>query len=202
MAIENILEKIEQDNRERASGIISEAESRADELRDKYRLEADELRARLEDRFREKAREHRRQMVVSEQLELRKKLLGEKRRILEDFYNTARDEIRSMSGDRYAGFIRKLILERAVTGNEEIVIPPAHRKIFSDKFVDSLNREYGNGSFTVSPDEGDFEWGFILREKDRLVDMSLESFFGELVEDIEPEVARILFSQSGRKGKN
>lgn len=201
MSIENILGKIEKENRERVNRIIGGAESRAEEIEKDYRREVEQLREKLKKKFRGKADEHRRQIIVSEQLEQRKKLLGEKRRILEDFYSDARDRIRSMSGDEYAAFIRKLILERAVTGNEEIVIPSGHEDVFTDSFIESLNKEFGGeNGFSVSSERGDFSWGFILREKDRKIDLSLERFFRELVDDIEAEAARILFSDSGAEG--
>ncbi|MFO7915564.1 MAG: V-type ATP synthase subunit E family protein [Candidatus Krumholzibacteriales bacterium] len=195
MAIEDILSRIERENREKVSSIIGKAESKADEIKEDYSRKADKLRGELDEKFRRKADEHRRQIVVSERLDLRKKLLSEKRDILEEFYGKARDKISSMSGEEYAGFIRKLILKRAVTGKEEIVIPAAHRDIFTGEFVSSLNDEFGGGSFSVSPGEGDLTWGVILRQKDRLIDLSLESFLRELIDRTEPEAARILFSE-------
>jgi vacuolar-type H+-ATPase subunit E/Vma4 len=195
MAIENIIKKIERDNREKVEGITGEAESKAEEIRADYRKQGEELKEELDEKFRRKADEHRRQIIVSEQLELRKKMLGVKREILEEFYEQARNKIEELSGEEYAAFIKKLILSRAVTGREEILIPEGHKEIFDDAFIDSLNGEFGEGSFRVSPAEGDFSWGFRLREKDRLVDLSLDSFFREVIEDLEPEVAAILFAK-------
>ena len=199
MAIEDILSRIEQENRKKVESIIARAEAKADEIKEGYSREAEELREELEHKFRRKADEHRRQIVVSEQLELRKKLLGVKRDILEEFYGRVRDKISSMTGEEYAGFIRKLILERAVTGNEEILIPGNHRQVFTEEFVSSLNDDFGKGNFSVSEQDGDFAWGVILREKDRLIDLSLDSFFRELTDQVEPEVARILFSREEGK---
>jgi len=194
MSIEKILSKIDEDSRAAVEAALERAREDAAALSARYARRAEELGAGLKSRAEKKAAEEKRRLIVSEQLELRKAELVGKRGILSKLYDDARKNIASLSGDDYLALIRSLIVSRAISGTEEIVPAAGQTALLSSDFLSKLNGEYPEGGkFTIAADEGTFEWGVVLREGRRTVDLSLGTVFDQVMDRIEPEVAAILF---------
>jgi vacuolar-type H+-ATPase subunit E/Vma4 len=127
---------------------------------------------------------------------LRKAELVHKREILTRLYNEARENINSLSGDDYLDLLSALIISRSISGTEEIVPAAGQTAKFSPDFLAKLNSGYpGGGKFTVAAEEGSFDWGVVLKEGRRTIDLSLGTVFDQVIDRIEPEVSSILFQQ-------
>jgi vacuolar-type H+-ATPase subunit E/Vma4 len=196
MSIENILSKIEEESRAAVTAALERAGEDAKALASRYARRAEELEAGLRARAGKKAAEEKRRLLVSEQLELRKAGLVRKREILSALYDEARRSIASLTGEDYLALIRALVISRAVSGTEEIVPAAGQAGMLSSGFLKRLNDEYpGGGKFTIASEEGDFDWGVVLREGRRTVNLSLGTVFDQVMDRIEPEVSAILFQQ-------
>ena len=196
MSIEKILSKIDEDSRAAVEAALQRAGDDAGALSAQYARRAEELGAGLKTRAGKKAAEEKRRLLVSEQLELRKAELVRKREILSKLYDDARKSITSLSGEDYLALIRALIISRSISGAEEIVPAAGQAARFSSDFLAKLNSGYpGGGNFTVAAEEGSFDWGVVLREGRRTVDLSLGTVFDQVIDRIEPEVAEILFQK-------
>jgi len=196
MSIENILNKIDEDSRAAVEAALGRAREDAAALSARYARRAEELGAGLRARAEKKAAEEKRRLLVSEQLEMRKAGLVRKREILSDLYDEARKRIASLSGGDYLALVGALVLSRAVSGDEEIVPASGQTALLSSDFLSKLNRDYpGGGKFTIASEEGPFEWGVMLREGRRTVDLSLGTVFDQVIDRIEPEISEILFKQ-------
>jgi len=196
MSIENILSKIDEDSRAAVAAALERAGEEAAALSASYARRAEELEAGLSSRAEKKAAEERKRLLVSEQLELRKADLVRRREILSKLYGEARKNIAALSGEDYLALIRALVISRAISGAEEIVPASGQTALFSSDFLTKLNGEYpGGGKFTIAAESGAFEWGVVLREGRRTVDLSLGTVFDQVMDRIEPEVAAILFRQ-------
>jgi V/A-type H+-transporting ATPase subunit E len=196
MSIENILKRIDDESAAAVDGIISEAESDAERIKQEYASEGEELKADLEARARAKAEEERRRLLVNEELQLRKKILEKKREILESLYSEAAEKIKSISEEEYLDLMKLLIRGRAISFEEELVVPKDRGDIFGKTFLDSLNRSSGGkkGSFSISDEPGDFSWGVVLVEGKRRIDLTLDVLLAQLRDRIEPEIAAVLFA--------
>lgn len=196
MSIENILNTIDKEALSNADRIIGKAEAEADKIRKEYADRANELNVRLQKVSEKKADEVYRRMIVNEQLELRKTLLSEKHKILDAFYKEARKKIKEMPPEKYLKFVKRLILNRAISGSEEIIVSAKQKKIFTGDFLESLNQSFpGGGHFTLSDSGADFAWGVVLKEKRRIVDLSFDVLFGQVTERVESQVAALLFPE-------
>jgi vacuolar-type H+-ATPase subunit E/Vma4 len=194
MSIENILSKIDEDSRKAVSAALARAGEEAAALSAQYARRAGELEAGLRARAEKKAAEEKRRLLVSEQLELRKAGLIKRREILSDLYDEAKKSIAALAGEDYLALIRTLVISRAISGNEEIVPAKGQTALFTPDFLKKLNSEYpGGGSFTIAADEGDFDWGVVLKKDRRAIDLSLDTVFDQVMDRIEPEVSEILF---------
>lgn len=197
MSIENILERIKEEADSAAEELVKKAEAEAERIRGTYEAEGGELGQELERRARKKAEEEERRLLVNEQLELKKRVLEKKHEILEGLYEQAKREMEKLGDEDYLDLMKGLILGSAISGNEEIVVAKEQAKLFGDVFLDALNKENRLGKgFRLAKDHGDFSWGVVLREGQRVVDLTLGVLMEQLRERIEPEIAPMLFSDS------
>jgi len=196
MSIENILKRIEDEAEEAAREILGKADAQVSHIREDYAKKGEKLREELEHSVRAKAADEERRLVVGEELELRKAFLVRKREILGEVYAEARRRIESLPQEAYLDLLRSLVVKHSLSGREEIIVPAAHRDIFTADFIESLNRAKGGGAaFLLAESSGDFPWGVVLRAGQRRVDLTLEVVFGQVKTSIESIIAGILFPE-------
>ncbi|HSG28326.1 MAG TPA: V-type ATP synthase subunit E [Candidatus Krumholzibacterium sp.] len=200
MPIEKIFEKIDSEAETEAGHILDAAREKAAAIREDYDRRAEELGKKLEAYAGKKAGEEEKHLLVSAQLELRKAHLARKREILDSVYEEARKKILVLSPEESAGIIRDMILDAAVSGREEIVVPREQEGIFNPGFVEGLRKAFGKGAtFRIAGERGEFEWGVVLREGRRVVDLSLDVVFRQVRERTEPRIAALLFGEDRRE---
>jgi len=194
MAVEDILKKIEDETEKACSAVISEAEAEAAKITAGYEKEAQELREKLLERAKTRAEEEEKRLVVNEELALRKALLAKKGEVLAGVYAKAKERIKSLPEKEYLDIVSSLIIKNAVSGREEIVVPSGQRALFDDSFLSRIKEAFGEGAaFSISSEDGDFEWGILLREGKREVNLTLEVLFDQVIETVEPRIAEELF---------
>ena len=202
MAIEDILRRIDTETEAAIVEKLDEARGGAEKVSEGYAARAKRLEDDLRRVAEKRALEEERRLIVNEQLEIRKAILTRKRAILDALYESARQRIGELKDDRYRKTIASLIIARAVSGTEEIVVPAKQRDLFAGAFLDDLNGSYpGGGRFTLASEVGDFDWGVVVREGKRTIDLTLEILFEQLRERIEPAIAAALFPARERRGK-
>jgi vacuolar-type H+-ATPase subunit E/Vma4 len=196
MSIENILSTIEEEARTDVSSIISKAGVEADKIGKEYANKAKELSVKLKKESEKRAKEQHHRMIVNEQLELRKSLLSKKHEILDIFYEKARKKIEETPREEYIKFIGRLIIDRAISGNEKIIVSKKQSEVFDNDFLKSLNKSFpGGGNFTLSDSDTDFTWGVVLKEEKRVIDLSFDVLFKQVTERVESQVAALLFPE-------
>lgn len=196
MSIENILKRIDEEAEASGREALERAEAEAARIRERHERAAEKLRGELAGRAGKKAEEEERRLIVNEQLELKKALLTKKREILEEVYAEARKRAMDLSDTDYIELMKALVLAKAVSGAEEIIVPAERHKLFDKDFLIYLNREYtGGGGFSFAKERGEFSWGIVLREGKRIVDLSLNVLFEQLMERVEPKIASVLFPE-------
>ena len=197
MAIEDILKKIEEEAEAECERILAEARAEAEKIEKEYSRRAEELKKALFEKAEARAKEEEKRLLVSEQLALRKAILSKKGELLERVYSNAKERIKALPEKEYLEIISKLVLESAISGTEELVVPQSQRELFGESFLKSLNDRFGNGArFTISREKGEFDWGVILREKQREIDLTLDVIFAQIIEKIESRIAEVLFEGS------
>lgn len=195
MSIENIYKRISSEADKSVKEILDRANTEASGISKEYAGKAGELEARLKLYAGKKADEEEKRLIVSEQLELRKMILKKKREILGQLYDKAREKIEALPVDECRRILKDLILHKAVSGKEEIMVAALQKDIFTPEFLQVLNEEFGGeGGFTLAAESGDISWGVVLREGRRVVDLSLDVIFKQLKEKIEPRIAALLFT--------
>lgn len=197
MAFEDIVKKISSDARLEADSLLSLARAESDSILEKAKKQAEEMRAGLLQKAKERADEHGARVETIAGLELRKETLKEKKRLIEDTFEKARKEVEDLPPGKFLAFLKPIILDAVESGVEEIILSPKHKNMFTPTFLAELNSELGaqKGRLRLSEESGNFSGGFILRDGNKEINLTLESLIKSQRDNLEPQIAGILFNK-------
>jgi len=198
MPLEKILEKIVQDSKEEITKILDEAKSRASQIIEEGKREAEKVAGELTREGEENARKVKEIIVTLASLESRKRILGEKQRILGELYLEVEKRIRNLNGRDYRELVKKIMLESCQTGEELVVIGENDRKRIDQELIESVNAELvkagKKGKLKLSPEPASIPDGFILKLGKIEINNSWENILRSLRENTEDEVIKLLFT--------
>jgi len=197
MALDAILEKINKNAKEEIGAIKQEGRLKRQEIISRAGAQAKEIRERILKEASQKSELERRQSSVSAELEHRKEILTEKQRLLEDCFQAALDELVSLPVGEYQTIIKKMLLNVVTTGDERVLISTEDEKRIDRKFVDGVNEELKKtgrgGRLKLDGTSPTIRGSFVLRTEDVEVDCSFGTLLHQLREELQSQVAAILF---------
>lgn len=196
MALEDIIKRIKDDARAEVARIEEDARHQRQEILEKARQEAEGFEQKLMEEVRKKAAQQRERVISMARLELRKTLLQKKQEGIEEAFSRATKKLMNLKREDYLALLKRLLLRATESGDEEIIVSESHRSMVSDDFLSQVNKEIGGGKLRLSKESREMGGGFILRKGRREINYSLEMILKDLKDELEPEVARILFGKS------
>lgn len=191
MASDNLVEQILASARERGEQVLQATQADYDE---RYRQGLNELTRSIEER---RERENRqaedglRQRLSGARLEQNKQLVSLRRRLIDDLYRDAWEQV--SSGDAYRAYLDGQLRQHAKPGDRLVV---SQRE--ADRFAGELSDLLSRHGVTLAEERGKFRAGFIIergpagRAEERL-NCTLDQTFRQLQEDTEIEAAQLLF---------
>lgn len=195
--VEKIKEKILQDSEAKANSIIEDAKKQAQEIIDKANAKA---AAKAEEIQKKAAAEAAEKLKISNsmlELEMRKELLNTKQQIIEETFQKALDALVNMEKGEYEATLTRLVLNAVETGEEEILFSKQDKARLADDFIGKLNKELvqagKKGNLKLSDETRDIKGGFVLKAEGVELNYSFEALLRMYRDEIEPEVAAILF---------
>ena len=198
MSLEKILEKIIQDSDKEIKKIIDEAESRASQIIEEGKREGERAVQQLTREGIENARKAGERIVTLASLESRKRVLGEKQRILGEVYREVEKRIRNLNGRDYRELVKRIMLESCQSGEELVVVGKNDRKRIDQKLINSVNAELvkagKKGKLKLSSEPASIPDGFILKSGKIEISNSWENILRSLREKTEDEVIKLLFT--------
>lgn len=198
MSLEKILEKIIQDNDKEIRKIIDEAESRASRIIEEAGGEAEKVVQELTREGEDNARKVGERIVTLASLESRKRILGEKQRILGEVYQEVEKRIRNLNGRDYRELVKRIMLQSCQTGEELVVVGKNDSKRIDEKLINSVNAELvkagKKGKLKLSSEPASIADGFILKWGKIEISNSWENILRSLREKTEDEVIKLLFT--------
>lgn len=173
----------------------------------KIKAEADAEVARIASEFGRKAEtqaeEYIRRQISLRELEARKAVLTEKGNLIDEVFAKALEELRQRDREGGYALTRKLLLGAIEVGDEEIILSPDYRSAIGGSFVEDLNKELvkagKHGEVKISSDTRNITGGFILRRGRAETNGSFDTLLAMLRDEIDTEVAGILFGGGGKK---
>ncbi len=197
MALEDILKKIREETDAKISEIDSRIKKRVEEVVKEGEKKIADLRKHLLHEAEGKIKEERRSKLAIAQLDFRKALLIEKRRLLDETFNAAFEDIRNLGDEDYRKLFKKLTLQVAEEGNGNIFISNKDRKRIAPSLIKEINKNLHkmgkSATLELAQEEVDIDGGFILKMEKIEINCSLSSLFETIKEELESEVSGILF---------
>lgn len=205
MAIEDILQKIDEETQEKIKELNEEYKQKIDKVKNDNELLSEDLKKRLNLHLEKKVKEVRNRIITTSLLDERKRLLKVKTDSIKEVFNLLKENIKKLSPDDKKKIFKTFIVKNLETGNEGLIIDKKN-KWFNDKFLKELEKDFISKSIKkgdlklLKEDLPLLEDGVIIRsefyeinltvdsiiqeEEDRLQALIVKELFGEQVEEL------------------
>jgi V/A-type H+-transporting ATPase subunit E len=202
--MEKLLAKIESDAREEGKRVVNEARQEAERIKQEAKREARETAESIMRSYRERG-ERQRTRIMSEALaESRTAFLEAQDGLFEEAFDEAISAFENLPEERYRAWLKRLILENISSGKEKIMAAAYDRRLLEDGLLDEINREIeaggGNGSLSLERKDAGFKRGIMLKSRDFINNLSIDSLMREVRDRHEEEVLKMLFGEVDVRG--
>jgi V/A-type H+-transporting ATPase subunit E len=193
---EKVVTKILKEAEKKSKSIVDEARSDSEEVIKAASLQAERILKDAKELSAEKAREEKERVLASANLEIRKAMLEQKQKLMDEAFKSAVNHLRQKSKKEYVALIERLLVQSVETGAEEVIVGKADKDIIDSKVIASANKKLRDrGNLTLSKTVGSMTGGFILRRGKVDVNLSFDGLIELARESLESEVAKILFRE-------
>lgn len=197
--ISKIKEKILEEAREEKQKLVENAQAQARDIKVEYKQKSEEMLNDILDKAGKAAEEKKRRILSMAQLENRKALLQAKQEIIDEVFKKAKVKLEKMPDEKYLDLMTDMLLKSVITGNEEVVISEHDKNRITQDFLAKINKTLKDsgkqGNLRISKTPGRMIGGFILKSEDLEVNSTLDSLINIEREELETEIAKILFEE-------
>lgn len=193
---QKIIDKILSDAKHDAGEMLSEALKKAEALVAAKQAEADaEYDLSVEEARKAGEEVVRRRLTVAD-LEVKKLLLSAKKQAVDEAFEESLKKLLALPKEEYAALVESMIASAADDG-DVVVISENDKNVLTKAFFDKISAKIGK-KLTLSDTFGNFKGGVMLLGKGVDKNLTFESELALLRDEVEPEVAKIMFS-NGKK---
>lgn len=198
MSVDKIKGKILSDAQAEALRIEVEIAEKVKKIKEEQQGRIETIKKDAEEEGRRLAEDRRKKDIAAAELELRKAFLAQKQELIQTVFDRALERLANLEGKEYERFIAELLLKAVEEGDEEVLLSSGDGHKIGDKFLDEVNRKLNvkgkKGALRLVREDRDLGGGFILRRGKKEINCSMASLFNTVREELEPAVAKILFS--------
>lgn len=193
---QKIIDKILSDATHDAGEMLSEALKKAEALVAAKQSEADaEYDLSVEEARKAGEEVVRRRLTVAD-LEVKKLLLSAKKQAVDEAFEESLKKLLALPKEEYAALVGSMIASAADDG-DVVVISENDKNVLTKAVFDKISAKIGK-KLTLSDTFGNFKGGVMLLGKGVDKNLTFESELALLRDEVEPEVAKIMFS-NGKK---
>ena len=195
MEAEQVVEKILSDARAEAEKIKKQADEKKADEQARLDEQLNEYRKQTETLAQKAATDKKLHLLAAARMDIAKEFFGEKRKILDEVFAQARQQLRNLPDEEYCKFMTKLMLETVETGDEEIIVDNEEKRI-DQSFLKHLNRKLGPGckaNLRLADQRQNLEGGFILKRGKIKNNVSFDVLLTQARKELEIELAKELF---------
>ena len=189
MALDDIKKKIISDAQEKKRVLLGQAETKKTDVIDGYKKQADDYRKIMIERTDADGQGIKRGIITDARLRVKNEALSKKREIMSGV--TADAKSKFIASPDYPAMMKSLVLKSLTTKEEEIIVSK-NEKTLDGKWLDDVNKQ-GNAKLKFSAVKGIFTGGVMVKNNDISVNITVDTLFKIMKEDIEKEFAKILF---------
>ncbi len=190
-----VVEKILADANAEADKIKKEAEEKVAAEQAKLSKQLDQYNKQTGILAKKAGEDEKSHILAATRMDIAKEYLAEKRKILDEVFEQARQQLQNLPDEEYHALIKKLLLDAIETGDEEVVIDTNENRIDHD-LIKEINRELGpgrKGNLRLSGQKQNLGAGFILTRGKVKTNVSIEVLLDQARKELEIELAKDLF---------
>ena len=193
MALEDIVKRIKEKVSQEVEKIKQGADREREEIIKKAKQEADRVKDELIKKATEEGEGERQRRLMRTRSEERKKILAFKRELIDKVFRQAKERLDNLSEEEYLKWSERLLLSNIDSGKEEILVSPRDKDLMERILVEGLGEGLNIKEIKFLPQLNEKERGFIVRKEGVQINYTFSSLFSSLEDELEIEVARILF---------
>ena len=196
MEAEQVVKKILSDAKAQADKIKKEAEAKENAELAKLTRQLNEHKKQTERLATKAGEDEKSHILAAARMNIAKEYLAEKRKILDEVFAQARQQLQNLPDEEYRALIKKLILDAVETGDEEVVVDTNEGRI-DQEFINRINHELGSdykSNLKLSDEKQDIGAGFILKRGKIKTNVSIGVLLEQARKELEIELARELFA--------
>ncbi|MDZ4991405.1 V-type ATP synthase subunit E [Clostridium perfringens] len=194
--LNNLTSKILNDAEEKKNYILADAEAQKDRIISKKTNRAEADKEEIITKANIEAEVKKARIISNAKLSVRNDMLRAKQDVISKVFNKAIEKLQNISRDEYKSYIESTLRALELEGEEVIIINEIDKDIFSNEFLEALNKELESkgkkGSITLNM-EGKFNGGFILDRNGIQINNTFEALINSLRGELEFEVNKVLF---------
>ena len=195
MDTEQVVEKILADARAEADKIKKQADDKEAGEQDKLSQQLVEYKKQTGILAQQAGEDKNSHILAAARMNIAKDYLAEKRKILDEVFEQARQQLHNLPDEEYHTLIKKLLIEAVETGDEEVVVDTNEGRI-DHEFIKQINRELGpgfQGNLKLSNERQNLGAGFILTRGKIKTNVSIEVLLDQARKELEIQLAKELF---------
>jgi V/A-type H+-transporting ATPase subunit E len=196
MEAEKVVEKILADAEQEAQKIKKQAEEKEAAEQTEQDKKLSDYKKQTKVLADKAAKDKRTHLLASARMEIAKNLLTEKRKILDEVFNKAQQQLQKLPDDQYLKLMTKLMLKAVETGDEEVIVAKNEKRI-DHEFIKQINRQLGpgyKGNLKLSDQKQNLAGGFILKRGKIKNNLSLKVLLNQARKEMEIDLAKELFT--------
>lgn len=195
MEAEQVVEKILADARAEADKIKKQADDKEADEQAKLSEKLDEYKKQTGILAQQAGKDEKSHILAAARMNIAKEYLAEKRKILDEVFEQARQQLHNLPDEEYHALIKKLLLDAIETGDEKVVVDTNEGRI-DHEFIKQINRELGpgyQGNLNLSDQRQNLGAGFILTRGKIKTNVSIEVLLDQARKELEIQLAKELF---------
>lgn len=193
--LNNLTSKILKDAEDKKAVILADAENEKNKILGKKEDEAKAVEKTMLEKAEREAASRKERIISGAQLNARNEKLGAKQKVISEVFESSIKELSNCNAEDLRGFIKEVILNTNIEGEQNLILNEAGKKAVDEAFVAEINNELGNKAvIKIDENTRDFRGGFILEKDGIEINNTFEALVSSLKDDLSLEVARVLFS--------
>jgi V/A-type H+-transporting ATPase subunit E len=186
--------------------ILADAKAEAEKIKEKAQEKETAEQAKLDEQIsaykkqtaiisQKAAEDKKAHLLAAARMDIAKQLLAEKRKILDEVFEQARQQIENLTDEQYCRLMTKLMLDAIETGEEEVIVDENEKRI-DQKFIQGINQQLApsrKGNLRLSDERVNLSGGFILKRGKIKNNVSVEVVLTQARKELEIELAKGLF---------
>ena len=195
MDAQQVTEKILADAKAEAEKIKKQADEKQAAEQEKLNDQLKEYKKQTDLLAQKAAQDKKSHLLAEARMDIAKQFLAEKRKILDEVFEQARQQLRNLPDEQYRKLMTKLMLETVETGDEQVIVDKNEKRI-DQNFITSVNQQLAaenKGSLKLADERQNLGAGFILKRGKIKRNVSIEVLLAQAQKELEIDLAKQLF---------